>query len=155
MEEVRNAWLGDRSRPLANFYLPQMIVYFKSDIVLSSKACVNFDSNLQQLFHAKTRPCNEIISACINGLRKHSIEKPMLILISARHQPSLKSQRTTYLVIALAFPGAHGTDVSKLQSSNPDDPRLIDPKFLEHPFDQRLAIESVRDTRAPESASYD
>ena len=34
----------------------------------------------------------------------------------------------------------------KLRSGNPNDPPLIDPKFLSHPFDRRVAIESVRET---------
>ena len=46
----------------------------------------------------------------------------------------------------MAFPATHGTGVLELQSSKPDDAPIIDPKFLEHPFDQRLAVESVRET---------
>ena len=34
----------------------------------------------------------------------------------------------------------------KLHSGNPNDPPLVDPKFLSHPFDRRVAIESVRET---------
>lgn len=34
----------------------------------------------------------------------------------------------------------------KLQSANPADPPTINPNFLTHPFDKRLAIESVRET---------
>ena len=33
-----------------------------------------------------------------------------------------------------------------LQSSDPSDAPNIDPKFLDHPFDRRVAIESVRET---------
>lgn len=32
----------------------------------------------------------------------------------------------------------------KLQSANPDDPLLVDPKFLEHPFDRRACIDIYR-----------
>ena len=51
-----------------------------------------------------------------------------------------------YLSTAVAFPGNHGTGELKLLSSNPSDHPLIDPKFLTHPFDKRVAIESVRET---------
>lgn len=34
----------------------------------------------------------------------------------------------------------------RLRSSEPGDPPLIDPGFLSHPFDRRLAIEAVRET---------
>lgn len=33
----------------------------------------------------------------------------------------------------------------RLQSSNPDDPLLFNPKFLSHPFDRRAGIEILRD----------
>lgn len=46
----------------------------------------------------------------------------------------------------MAFPGNHGTGEVKLQSSDPTNPALIDPKFLAHSFDKRLAIESIRET---------
>lgn len=32
-----------------------------------------------------------------------------------------------------------------LRSADPKEPALIDPKFLAHPFDRRVAIESVRE----------
>ena len=38
-----------------------------------------------------------------------------------------------------------GTGDVDLRSANPADPPLIDPKFLSHPYDRRVAIESVRD----------
>ena len=32
-----------------------------------------------------------------------------------------------------------------LHSPNPSEPALLDPKFLSHPFDRRIAIEAVRE----------
>ena len=32
-----------------------------------------------------------------------------------------------------------------LHSSNPSDPAVLDPHFLSHPFDRRIAIEAVRE----------
>ena len=40
----------------------------------------------------------------------------------------------------------YGAGEIKLSSSNPSDLPLINPKYLSHPFDKRLAIESVRET---------
>ena len=51
-----------------------------------------------------------------------------------------------YLATAVCFPGSSGVGEIKLQSSIPDDHPLIDPKFLTHPFDKRVAIESIRET---------
>ena len=41
--------------------------------------------------------------------------------------------------------GFQGTGEINLRSGNPDHPPLIDPKFLSHPYDRRVAIEAVRD----------
>ena len=51
-----------------------------------------------------------------------------------------------YLVTAAAFSGNRGDGEITLQSSDPMDPPVINPKFLTHPFDRRVAIESVRGT---------
>lgn len=51
-----------------------------------------------------------------------------------------------YLATAVAFNGNHGDGEITLKSSDPNDPPLINPKFLSHPFDRRVAIESVRET---------
>ena len=48
----------------------------------------------------------------------------------------------------MAFPGNHGSGQLKLKYSDPKDHPLIDPKFLAHPFDERVAIESVQETLA-------
>lgn len=42
--------------------------------------------------------------------------------------------------------GSQGSGEVNLRSANPADPPLIDPKFLTHPYDRRVAIEAVRDT---------
>lgn len=51
-----------------------------------------------------------------------------------------------YLATAVAFPGTQGTGEVKLHSSDPNEHPVIDPKFLSHAFDRRVAIESVRET---------
>ena len=50
-----------------------------------------------------------------------------------------------YLATAVAFMGGQAAGEVKLRSGNPKDPPLVDPKFLNHPFDRRVAIESVRE----------
>lgn len=41
--------------------------------------------------------------------------------------------------------GGQAAGEVKLSSGDPKDPPLLDPKFLSHPFDRRVAIESVRE----------
>ena len=50
-----------------------------------------------------------------------------------------------YLATAVTFMGGQATGEVKLRSKDPKDPPLIDPKFLSHPYDRRVAIESVRE----------
>ena len=45
----------------------------------------------------------------------------------------------------MAILGAHEGGEVKLRSSNPAEPPAIDPAFLSHPFDCRVAIEAVRE----------
>lgn len=51
-----------------------------------------------------------------------------------------------YLSTVVAFPATQDTGEIKLHSTDPKDPPDINPNFLSHPFDRRLAIESVRET---------
>ena len=49
--------------------------------------------------------------------------------------------------MATAFEGNYAARGSvTLKSVDPKDPPVIDPKFLAEPFDQRVAIEAVRET---------
>ena len=49
--------------------------------------------------------------------------------------------------MAAAFDGNFaGRGSVTLKSTDPKDPPVIDPKFLVEPFDQRVAIEAVRET---------
>ena len=50
-----------------------------------------------------------------------------------------------YLAHAVAFMGGQAAGEVTLRSGDPKDPPLIDPKFLNHPFDRRVAIECVRE----------
>lgn len=53
-----------------------------------------------------------------------------------------------YLAIAVALMNTQSTGTVTLASSNPSAAPSVDPKFLSHPFDCRLAIESVREALA-------
>ncbi|GIK07719.1 hypothetical protein Aspvir_003386 [Aspergillus viridinutans] len=50
-----------------------------------------------------------------------------------------------YICLGLFLLNEQSSGEVRLQSSNPDDPLLFDPKFLSHPFDRRACIEILRD----------
>lgn len=126
LDEPRKQWIKDGSGPLAGYYLPQMIGYFKSDKVIQSEEFKGLDSKRQRALTAETKPHYEIVS----------------------HNPSPSVQAPeTYIGMATAFEGNYAARGSvSLKSADPKDPPVIDPKFLVEPYDRRVAIEAVRET---------
>ncbi|KAL9595708.1 MAG: hypothetical protein Q9219_006274 [cf. Caloplaca sp. 3 TL-2023] len=125
LEQARKEWNTHKSGPLSDYYLPQMIAYLKSDKILSSKEFGELDDHTRDTLQAETKPFYEIVS-----------QNP---------SPSVKAPEK-YLSTAVAFPGNYATGSVKLSSSDAKDPPIVNPSFLSHPFDRRVAIESVRET---------
>ena len=68
------------------------------------------------------------------------------MLSPTQHNPTFKVEAPeTYLCTALAFMGAQSSGTISLHSTDPSEPPIIDPKFLSHRFDRRVAIECTRD----------
>lgn len=64
-----------------------------------------------------------------------------------QHIPSFSIQAPEkYLGTAVALMSRQASGEVTLQTSDPSDPPRIDPKFLDHPFDRRVAIDAVRET---------
>lgn len=64
LEEARKQWIKDRSGPLAGYYLPQMIGYFKSDKIIQSEEFQKLNGDLQRALLAETKPTYEMVSVC-------------------------------------------------------------------------------------------
>ena len=62
IQDARAQWVKDKSGPLSDFYLPQMISYLKSDRIASSKEFEELDSLVQSHLQAETTPNFELIS---------------------------------------------------------------------------------------------
>ena len=60
----------------------------------------------------------------------------------------------TYIGFLVAFMNAQSTGEITLRSADPKDPPLIDPKFLSHALDKRVAIESMREVLEFTDAPY-
>ncbi|KAL8934422.1 MAG: hypothetical protein Q9216_005922 [Gyalolechia sp. 2 TL-2023] len=125
LEEARAEWMKKKSGPLADYFLPQMIAYLQSGSLVKSKEFQDLDQETQSMYQAETRPHYELIS----------------------HIPTFSIQAPEkYLGTAVAFMSRQASGEVTLQSSAPGDAPKIDPKFLDHPFDRRVAIDSVRKT---------
>lgn len=122
---ARTQYQKDKTGDLAGYYLPQMIGYFKSPAILKTKEFGTLDPDIQTLLQHETKPHYEVIS-----------HNP---------SPSIKAPEE-YIAIVVAIEGTHGGHGSvTLKSSDPADPPLIDPTFLTHPFDERLALHAVKE----------
>ena len=62
LEEATKQWMVDGTRHLAGCYLPQMISYFKSDSIISSKEFRELDNAAQRALQAEPIPSYEILS---------------------------------------------------------------------------------------------
>ena len=122
---ARTQYQKDKTGDLVGYYLPQMIGYFKSPAILETPEFSTLDPEIQAWLKHKTKPHYEIIS-----------HNP---------SPSVKAPEE-YIAIAVAVEGTHGGQGSvTLKSADPTDPPLIDPTFLSHPFDQRLALQAMKE----------
>lgn len=68
LEGARIQWIKNKSGPLAEHYLPQMIGYFKCDKIVQSEEFQELDEELQKALFAETKPTYEIISVCYFAL---------------------------------------------------------------------------------------
>ncbi|KAL8949570.1 MAG: hypothetical protein Q9222_004329 [Ikaeria aurantiellina] len=153
LEEARVEWMQKEKGPLADYFLPQMIAYLKSDELVKSEEFLNLEEPTQMFHLAETRPHYELISVSHPLNPKFKFEHSLKIHdyasfeaeYSPQHIPSISIRAPEkYLATAVAFMSREASGEVTLQSSSPGDPPKTDPKFLDHPFDRRAAIDSVR-----------
>lgn len=101
--------------------------WFKSSRITSSQEFKALPSPVQDLLNRSTIPHYELIT----HFPVHFIF-PQLF------------QDYSYVCLAVFLMNEQSVGEVRLQSSNPNDPLLFDPKFLEHPFDRRACIEIYR-----------
>lgn len=66
LQVARAQWVKDKTGPLSDYYLPQMISYLKSDRILSSREFQELDSAVQKELQAETTPHYELISVSLS-----------------------------------------------------------------------------------------
>lgn len=62
LQDARAQWVKDKTGPLSDYYLPQMISYLKSDRISRSTEFKQLDNLVQEYLQAETSPHYELIS---------------------------------------------------------------------------------------------
>ena len=98
LEEARAQWIKDKTGPLTDYYLPQMMSYLKSDRILCSKEFLELDSAVQNYLQAETTPHYELISVSgykgllvIYLVQRFSMEPIFLVLLEQREESAISS----------------------------------------------------------------
>ncbi|KAJ5612021.1 hypothetical protein N7510_005215 [Penicillium lagena] len=130
-EAVMNAaselWQATHTGPWARYGCQLTGGWFKSDRITSSDEFKALPKSAQDFMNRKTIPHYEITS----HLPIHLISPELF-------------QDYSYVCFAVFMMNEQSSGEVHLQSSNPDDPLLFDPKFLEHPFDRQACIQIYR-----------
>ncbi|KAJ6096862.1 hypothetical protein N7486_007608 [Penicillium sp. IBT 16267x] len=130
-EAVMNAafdqWQETHTGPWARYGCQLTGGWFKSDRITSSDEFKALPKSVQDFMNRKTIPHYEITS----HLPIHLISPELF-------------QDYSYVCFAVFMMNEQSSGEVHLQSSNPDDPLLFDPKFLEHPFDRQACIQIYR-----------
>ena len=70
IQEARMQWAKDKTGPLSDYHLPQVISYLKSDRVKNSREFKELNCAVQEHFRADTKPNYEMISVSYFALWK-------------------------------------------------------------------------------------
>lgn len=127
MDAAMKQWQENCSGPWARHSCQVAAGWFKSDRITSSDEFKALPASVQEFLQRETVPHYELAA-------------PFPIhLCHPQWGPDF-----SYICIAVFMLNEQSTGEVLLQSSNPDDPLLFDPKFLNHPFDRRACVESYR-----------
>ncbi|KAJ5931113.1 hypothetical protein N7466_006606 [Penicillium verhagenii] len=124
MDNAVTQWDKDNTGPWTRYGCQVGCGWFKSDRVTSSEEFKDLPEPVQAFMNKATIPQYEILS----GFPVHNIF-PQLF------------QDYSYICLLAFLMNEQSIGEVRLQSANPDDPLLFDPKVLEHPFDQRAVVE--------------
>lgn len=127
MIRAREVWLKDGSGPLSHYHGSPMVGFLKLPVLQESEEFKALDAETREYLSRPTVPHFEMVA----GL-------PMLQPISSvADKPHL-----SWIAILL---NAQSRGEVTLRSADPDDAPLINPGYLEHPYDRKALIESMRE----------
>lgn len=128
MDSALEQWKKDGSGPWARHSCQIGAGWLKSDRLIQSAEFKELPAATQEFLQRPTIPHYEFMTHF------------PLHLIS----PEV-TQDYSYVCLLVFLMNEQSSGEVRLQSSNPEDPLLFDPKFLSHPFDRRACIETFRE----------
>ncbi|KAK4118341.1 GMC oxidoreductase [Parathielavia appendiculata] len=129
MDAALQEWKQHGTGPWTKFATTMGIGFFKLERLPSSDEFKSLPEEEQRYLNSETVPHYEIFT-----------HFPIHWFL-----PGFRNEDLNYSCLLVFLYNAQGRGTVTLQSSDPNVPLLFDPKFLEHPFDRRSAIESLRE----------
>ncbi|KAJ5595525.1 uncharacterized protein N7459_001733 [Penicillium hispanicum] len=120
-------WELDGTGPWAKYGCQIGSGWFKSERITSTPEFDDLPEATKAFMNRETIPHYEIVT-----------NRPIHWSIPDRFQVY------SYICLAVLLMNEQSSGEVRLQSSNPDDPLLFDPKCLEHPFDRRACVEMYK-----------
>lgn len=128
----------DKSGPLAEYGASGTVAFPKIEALYQSKEFSCLDKATQKFLREPTRPSAEIWLG--SGPAAYGGEVKVA---------------ESYMTHELLLQNNLSRGTVTLESKNPRDLPVIDPQFLENPYDQRIAIETVREAiKIAQSSAY-
>lgn len=126
---AREVWLKDGSGPLSHHHGSILVGFLKLPVLQESEEFKALDEETREYLSRPSVPLFEMVA----GL-------PMLppVFSTVADKPYL-----SWVAILL---NAQSRGEVTLRSANPNDAPVINPKYLEHPYDRKALLESIRET---------
>jgi len=139
LAQAEAQYAKDRTGPLAVFGTSGAVAFPKIKQLYSSTEFRDLDTLTQAYLLERTRPSAEIWLG------------PGPSSYADKAQPD-----ESFVTHELLFQNNLSKGTVSLRSSNPRDLLIINPKFLDHPFDRRIAIETVKEAiRIAKASAYE
>ncbi|KAF7592689.1 hypothetical protein BBP40_012591 [Aspergillus hancockii] len=129
MDLALNQWSIDRSGDWSKFACASGIGFFKSERITDSAEFQSLPLDTQQYLQEDTIPHYEVVT----HIPAHWFA------------PNFPDEHLCYAALNCFVLNNQSIGEVSLQSSDPQAPLRFDPKILSHDFDQRVAIEALRD----------
>ncbi|KAH8548154.1 GMC oxidoreductase-domain-containing protein [Umbelopsis sp. PMI_123] len=130
LEEARIQWVKDRTGPLSVHYTCVVAASLKQEHLYDTPEFQSLSERTKSVLQRPTIPAFEI---CFNT--------------PAFPPDHVYEKGTTSFTTTVILQRAESRGSVTLMSPNPSDPPLVDPNYLNHPYDQLTLIEGVRESR--------